>query len=74
MGSGRPRARPGGTDRGAQAHAQWNELFEAGRPPIRQRSRPIGPSARWELPRRLEQAMPVFGPAKAMATRKARVE
>jgi transketolase len=59
------------THRGAQAHAQWNELFEAWKAAHPDRVALLDRLLAKQLPDGLEQAMPVFDPAKAMATRKA---
>ena len=59
------------TQRGAQTHAQWNELFEVWKAAHPDKVALLDRLLAKELPDGLEQAMPVFDPAKAMATRKA---
>ncbi len=57
--------------RGAQAHAQWNEVFESWKASHPDKVALLDRLLAKRLPDGLEQAMPVFDPAKAMATRKA---
>lgn len=57
--------------RGAQAHAQWDEVFESWKTSHPDKVALLDRLLAKRLPDGLEQALPVFDPSKAMATRKA---
>ncbi|PJJ72218.1 transketolase [Diaminobutyricimonas aerilata] len=58
-------------ERGQQAHAEWNEQFEAWASANPERKQLLDRILSGELPEGVEEALPVFEPGKAVSTRAA---